>query len=133
MSKTADKKPTMYLIDPPTLASAQALNNVKQAIAALNKKDGPKDSAEASFDTAMERYISEFDPAENWYCFGDTPKKPRMLVKRAYNQGAARIDREKLLERGVDPAIIDHATDRTPFEYWRMEELPPEQPAKGKT
>jgi len=125
-----DKHPTMYLIDPKTLASALALDHIKRAIASLTKKDGPKDAAEANFNTSMERYTAEFDPASHRYCFSSTPQEPSMVVHRVYNAGAPRISREKLLERGVDPAIIDEATSHTASAHWRMEELPPEQPSK---
>lgn len=131
----SDDKLTMHIVHPATLALAHTLNNVKKAIAALNKKDGPKDTAEAAFDDAMEPFIAEFDPKENRYCFASSPSEPRMLISRTYNAGAPRIDRDRLLERGVDPAIIDDATSRTPSEYWRLEELPAEEPkkaAKGK-
>ena len=127
MTKTADKKPTMYLVDPQTLACAQAVDRVKKAIATLTKKGGPKDAAEDALNMAMEKYLAEFDPKEVRYCFTSTLAAPRMVLTRTYNAGAPRIDREKLLERGVDPAIIDDATSRTPSEYWRFEELPPEQ------
>ena len=58
----------------------------------------------------MKPWVAEFDPKENpketTYHFVSAPSEPSIAVQRVYNAGSHRISRERLLERGVDPAVI---------------------------
>jgi len=117
------------LIDPTACAYALALCRLNAAINVLRRQNGPLDQAKADITGAMAIYADEYDADKLAFLISDSLYSPRALVKLQSNQGAPRIDREKLLEKGVDPAAIDYATTRTPSSYWKVEELPPEETA----
>ena len=129
-NKVTDAKQVIRLISPEVLEAALQLQRLKDGVSILQRKpDGPIEAAKAIFESLMEPFTTEYKPLEVAFVISSSPNQPSVAITKTSSQGAARIDRELLLEQGVDVKKINAATVKTPYERWTIKEQPQEEPA----
>ena len=136
-NKITDSKQVVRLISPEVLEAALKLQRLKEGVSLLQQKPtasnpagGPIEQAKTIFESLLEPFTTgEYKPLEVAFVFSSSPDQPSVAITRTASAGAARIDRELLLEQGVSVAKINAATVKTPYEFWTIKEQPPEEPA----